>query len=29
MIILMIANEETEGWHYFAVKKNYLHYYME
>ena len=29
IILLMIPNEEKEGWHYLAVKKNYLHYCME
>ena len=28
IILLIILNEEKEGWHYLAVK-NYLHYYME
>ena len=28
IILLMIPNEEKEGWHYLAVK-NYLHYYTE
>ena len=26
--LLMILNEE-KGWHYLAIKKNYLHDYME
>ena len=25
IILLMVPNEEKEGWHYLAVK-NYLHY---
>ena len=29
IILLMISNEEKEGWHYLTVKKNYLHYHME
>ena len=30
IILLMIPNEEKEGWHYFAVKKKKnLHYYIE
>ena len=28
IILLMIPNEEKEGWHYLAVKK-YQRYYME
>ena len=28
IILLMISNEEKEGWYYLAVK-NYLNYYME
>ena len=28
VILLMIPNEEREGWHYLAVK-NYLHYSKE
>ena len=26
IILLMIPNKGREGWHYFAVKKNYIHY---
>ena len=28
IILLMIPNEEKEGWHYLALK-NCMHYYME
>ena len=28
VILLMIPNEEKEGWHYLS-EKNYPHYYME